>query len=89
MSEIDEVLKERGKTHGDFPTQALTAQTLKYMIHQMPNWHDMPGYMRESLELIATKISRMGHGDWRHTDAPLDISGYATLIVDGLKKSER
>lgn len=85
MPEIDKILEERGKTHGDFPTQALTAQALKYIISQMPNYNDMPGYMRESLDLIATKISRMGHGNWKEPDHARDGSGYFSLIVRELE----
>jgi hypothetical protein len=82
----DNILNEREKTHGDFPTQAITAQALKYIMAEMPNWEDMPSYMRESLDLIATKISRMGHGDWKHIDSPKDGSGYFELIVRELEK---
>lgn len=82
----EEVLNEREKTHGDYSQQALTAQALKHVIHETPNWNDMPSEMRESLELIATKISRMGHGNWRNVDTPVDIAGYAQLIVRSLEK---
>ena len=80
------ILNERQKTHGDYPTQALTAQSLKYIITQMPQWHDMPAYMRESLEMISTKIARMGHGNWKEPDHAKDIAGYAELIVRALGK---
>ncbi len=83
---ISKILDQREKTHGGFPTQALTAQSLKYILTQMPNWVDMPGFMRESLELICTKISRAGHGNWQEIDHFCDGSGYFELIVRGLEK---
>lgn len=83
---VKEVLNEREKTHGNFTEQALTAQSLKYILSVTPNWHDMPGYMREALELVCTKMARMGHGNWQEVDHPRDISGYAELIVRGLEE---
>ncbi len=86
MEKVDDLLNEREKTHGVYSTQALTAQALKHVMSESPNWHQMPAYMRESLELIATKISRMCHGDINEVDAPRDISGYAQLMVRELEK---
>lgn len=80
------ILNEREKTHGDFPTQSITAQELKHRLRNTPNWPKMPDYMKEALELICTKLARMGHGDFLHQDTPYDISGYATLIAESLKK---
>ena len=83
---IDDVLNEREKTHGDFPTQAITAQELKHRLRNTPNWPKLPEYMRESLELICTKLARMTHGNWKDVDHPKDGSGYFELIVRELKK---
>ncbi len=80
------VLNEREKTHGDFPTQSITAQGLKARLRDTPNWQKMPAYMREALELICTKLARMTHGDFLEIEHPTDIAGYATLIADSLKK---
>ena len=83
---VDDVLGAREKTHGDFTEQAKTAQALKRIISLTPNWQDMPPYMRESMDLICTKISRMGHGNWQEVDHPRDGSGYFELIARGLEK---
>jgi len=77
---------DRETTHGDFTTQALTAQALKYIMLHTPNWHDMPAYMREALELICTKLARSWSGDWKERDHYDDCIGYFTLILRGLEK---
>lgn len=84
--EVNKLLEEREKTHGDFAKQAITAMALKYVIEQTPNWKEMPSFMRESLDLMATKISRMCHGNMREPEHMRDCAGYAMLIVRELEK---
>lgn len=87
----DPLLNERGKTHGNSKEQFRTAQNLKMVLRDGPNW-PKPDYlplmthqMCESLELIATKMSRIVHGDPKHIDAWDDITGYAKLVSETLK----
>lgn len=77
---IDEILNERQKTHGNFKDQAATAQALKIIMRSTPNWQKLTPEQKESLELITTKLSRIGHGDPNHKDSWDDIAGYARLI---------
>ena len=79
---VEETLQERNKTHGDFKSQACTAQVIKETIKLSPNWHRMTSAQREALELISTKISRLCHGDPFHKDSWHDIEGYARLGGD-------
>lgn len=73
------VLAARGATYGDYGVQAAFAQDLKDSMGQAPNWHDLKPAQRESLEMIATKISRILHGDPDHVDSWVDVAGYANL----------
>jgi hypothetical protein len=75
-----DILNEREKTHGNFPTQAVTSQALKDIIRQAPNWEKLPAHMKESLDLIATKQSRILHGNFNFQDSWADIVGYAELV---------
>lgn len=75
----EQLLQERGKSYGDYGVLASLAQSMKDMMGQAPNWHDLRPAQRESLEMIATKISRILHGDPNHTDSWVDIAGYANL----------
>ena len=86
MTDINEILAEREKTHGDYHKQAFSAQELKSIMRSMPNWCDMDLPIKEALEMIGTKIARMGHGEWKDKQHAEDISGYAMLVVRELEK---
>ena len=73
---IDEILSARHMTHGSFQDVAETAQVLKSIIHRAPA---MSSHHLEALDLIATKIARICHGDPYEPDHWLDIQGYAML----------
>lgn len=78
-------LGEREKTYGCYRVQARTAVALKDAMHAAPGWQGLPSDMKESLDLIATKISRVLHGNPEHADNWHDIAGYALLIEERLK----
>jgi|TARA_R110000764_G_scaffold12623_2_gene36898 hypothetical protein len=73
---IETILSKRDLTHGSFQEVAKTAQALKSIIH-----HALPmaPHHLEALDLIATKIARICHGDPYETDHWIDIQGYAML----------
>lgn len=81
------LLNERETTHGDFGQQTETVQAIKEVMHGAPNWQSRKtsAAMRESLELIATKVGRILHGDPNHKDSWDDIAGYAKLVAERLK----
>lgn len=81
-SEINETLSARGGVYGDFRENARISQNLKKAMHDSPNWHVLPPYMKEGLELIVLKMSRMLSGDPLYHDNPHDLIGYAKLIED-------
>lgn len=85
MPEIDNILEERGKTHGQYPKQARCSQALKYVLRTGDKFNQLSGEQLESLELICMKMSRIVNGDPNHKDSWDDISGYATLISNELK----
>ena len=74
------VVAEREHTHGHYRENAATAQKLKQTMRDAPNWARLSHMERESLESIATKISRILCGDPSHVDSWTDIAGYAQLI---------
>ena len=85
---VEKVLEERGETYGDFKYQAANAQAIKRLLRTMPNWAVLPDVHREAIESIAIKLSRMLTGDWAHKDGPIDIAGYAQLIVKYMEEQE-
>lgn len=86
MTDIQQTLAERGKTHGNFARQSQTAQTLKEVMRYGEWWDTLLPHQREALELIATKISRILNGNPMWHDSWHDIAGYATLVANGLER---
>lgn len=87
------LLEERGKTHGNFSDQFNTAQRLKETLREaleaktISRQHEVPSAaMREAMEMICTKLSRICHGNAYHKDHWDDISGYALLISGKLSE---
>lgn len=86
MSEIDKLLEDRGSRYGDFGVQARTAQAIRAAFQTGENWDTLPPYMREGLDLISTKLSRMLCGDFMYLDNVVDIIGYMTLVKTEMEK---
>ena len=57
--EINKILKERGKTHGKFEDNAWLVQKFKELFRGSRNWYNLSSIQRESLDLVALKISRI------------------------------
>ena len=86
MPEIDKLLEDRGSRYGDFGVQAQTARAIKDTFESASNWSDLPPYMQEGLDLVATKLSRMLCGDYMYLDNVVDIIGYMTLVKTEMEK---
>ena len=83
-NKIATVLSERGSRYGSLMSNATISQGLKEILHSSSNWEAMPPDMREALDMIVHKISRIVEGDFNYDDSWIDISGYSTLIVERL-----
>ena len=83
---IEDTLKERGKSYGDFIDNATIAQELKDVVRGGEAWFEMPPDMREAVHMICSKISRMVTGDPWHIDNWTDIQGFAKLVEDRLNE---
>lgn len=77
MEDAKDILLERASTHGEFTNVANISQTLK-SIFRTGNIH-LNDVQKESLDMIAGKISRILAGDPNEPDHWLDIEGYARL----------
>lgn len=84
--ELASILSERGSRYGSLMDNATISQKLKEILHNSTNWEAMPPDMKEALHMIAHKISRILEGDPMYDDSWVDIAGYATLVVDRLRK---
>jgi hypothetical protein len=79
---IDDTLKERGRTHGDFTETAHVAQELKSLLYAAQSTHNgaRTPAMSEALDMICTKLARIVCGDPNEPDHWRDIAGYARLV---------
>ena len=86
---VSKTLEERESIHGFFEQNAFISQELKRMINLGDSQY-LDKVMREALDLICTKISRIIGGKENCTiiDHWHDIAGYATLVEIHLKKNE-
>lgn len=83
---IDETLNERGTRYGEFSKNADLSQSLKQTLHKAPNWNELPNYMKESLEMVMHKISRLLNGDFTYEDNVVDMLGYTQLMLDEMSR---
>ena len=86
-SDIDKLLSERGKTHGDYAVHAGITQRLKSVMHATPYWPLLTDTMKETLEMNAHKIGRILAGNPAFPDHWADIAGYARLVEKELISS--
>jgi hypothetical protein len=85
---VDATLAERGARYGEFAEQARITQRLKEAMHKSPNWPRLPDDMKESLEMVASKIARILNGDPDYLDSWHDLVGYPRLIEKRLEKGD-
>lgn len=81
QNETSRLLADRGRTPGSYICTANLAQELKFIMHHSDNWSRMNAVQKESIELICTKLARIGNGNHKEPDHWKDIAGYATLVV--------
>ena len=86
---IEQILEERGNRYGQFIDNAKFTHFVKEEMRRSPSWSKMYADQREALDMIAHKIARIVNGDPDYTDSWDDIAGYAKLVSDRLRNSER
>lgn len=76
---VDELLAERGNTHGDYTHHAAVTQDLKDVMRTHKGWMALSQDQRETLEMIQHKVGRILAGNPNYADHWDDIAGYARL----------
>jgi hypothetical protein len=82
----NETLLERGKQHGNAHRQFALAQEIKETLRSGANWDALTVQQRETLEMLATKLSRILEGDATFLEHWRDLWGYSelqTLMMEG------
>lgn len=91
MTELHEIIAERGNRYGAFAAQAEIAVHLKESLRAFVTLRGTglrPDQI-EALDMILLKISRLVNGDPNHLDGWRDIAGYATLVADRIAAESR
>jgi len=71
VGSVDELLDDRGKTHGLFGDNARISQAMKSAWRNEKGYERLNVEQREALDYIAGKISRILSGEANHVDAGL------------------
>lgn len=88
MSEINKVLAERESTHGSFSENSEISQGIKELLRMGRSYHKMNPMMKETVDMIAHKLSRAVSGDPYYRDVWTDLTGYPALVDNFLKRTE-
>lgn len=85
ITDIDQILEIRERTHGSFSENAFVAQQLKGIVRMSPNYNKFIPEQAEAIDMILHKIARAVNGDPMNLDTFADIVGYAQLAYDAMK----
>ncbi len=80
MSDINKVLAERQKTHGNYADHARITQSLKGIVRAENGKFNHS--QNEALDMILHKIGRICAGNPNTKDHWVDIAGYAQLVAN-------
>lgn len=87
MTDVTEVLTERGARYGAFVGHAQVTQELKCVVASAleERRKSLDPDQQEALDMICHKIGRIINGDAYYADSWVDIAGYAKLVADRLE----
>jgi hypothetical protein len=86
MSDIDKILAERAKTHGDYTEHAQCTQDIMLTLMLHRNWISLTADQKETLHMIAHKMGRVVTGNPNIADHWDDMAGYAKLSGDRVRE---
>lgn len=86
MTDINEVLEERGARYGKFEDHARISRGLKDVMMNEPGWDRLAPDQQEALDMTQHKIARIINGDPDYLDSWVDIVGYVQLVINRLSK---
>jgi hypothetical protein len=78
---VERLTQERRQTHGNFRDNARLSQKLKSTFRSTAAWDYLDDVEKESLDMIALKISRILSGKSLERQHWEDVEGYAHLAV--------
>lgn len=81
-NDLADTLAERGSRYGVFVDNAVIAQSLKRVIRTGKSWQSSSEDVKEAVDFILSKLSRVVSGDPEYADNWHDIAGFAKLVED-------
>lgn len=86
MTELNQILAERGERYGKFIDHARLTMNMKSFLRDEADKRgkDLAYDQWEALDMICHKIGRIINGDPNYSDSWRDIAGYAALVADRL-----
>ena len=91
MTDVTEILEERGSRYGSFVGHADVTQAYKTLTTSFLRQRGkaLEPDQQEALDMIFHKIGRIINGDPNYADSWIDIAGYAKLVADRLEGTVR
>jgi len=86
MTNIDEILAERAKTHGDYTEHADCTQEIMAVLAKHRRFAGLAADQKETLHMIAHKMGRVVTGNPDIAEHWDDIAGYAKLSGDRVRQ---
>lgn len=87
--DVQDLLTERGRTHGKYAEQAVITQQTKDLWRKHPGFDKLTPVQRDVLEMVAHKVGRILAGNPNFKDHWDDIAGYSMLAsneINGISK---
>lgn len=81
MTHIDQILEERGTTHGKFSDNADLTMAFIKVAESSPNWWELDNVTRMALINDFQKTARALSGNWKEPEHYRDKAGFSTLVV--------
>lgn len=82
---MSKITDSRNKTHGSFAENARVSQHIKNFMRSCAGYSKLTNVQRESIDMIALKLSRIVSGRAGVQDHWDDIGGYAELASQEIR----
>lgn len=82
----EKLREERSARYGDFDNNSEVSQGLKDMLRLGDEWETMPSFIKEALDMVCVKMSRVVSGDPFYLDNYHDIQGFIDCALDCIEK---
>lgn len=79
MTDINQVLAERGDNYGDWGRECRMNETIIEALATGEGWGRMEATQREAIRRMVMKMVRIANGNPDHSDSWTDLEGYARL----------